>query len=172
MTTEFGNARQGRASAPSAAGARPEGYEILMDDESILNFFRRGVGTITGSSLGMEAIAEFQTLTNTYGAQFGGNGAVVNTVTKSGTKRFPWIRVSVSNATAPWTRAAFSIPSVIPSAERNPAAVSAAPLKKDKMFFFFNYEGIWHSRIRATSLLCRMRNHRTPTFSQASNPAA
>lgn len=77
VNTEFGNARQGKASAPSAAGARPEGYEILMDDESVLNFFRRGMGTVTGSSLGMEAMAEFQTLTNTYGAQFGGNGAVV-----------------------------------------------------------------------------------------------
>jgi len=51
VNTEFGNARQGRANAVSAAGARPEGYEILMDDESILNFFKRGMGTITGSSL-------------------------------------------------------------------------------------------------------------------------
>src|SRR6202051_1886359 len=82
------NARQGRAAVPSAAGARPEGYVILQDDESINNFFNRGIGTITGTSLGMEAMAEFQTLTNTYGAQFGGNGAVVNAASKSGTNGF------------------------------------------------------------------------------------
>src|SRR5437899_2575166 len=58
------NARQGRQSVFSAAGARPEGQELLLDDESIVNYWKRGVGTITGSSLGMEAMAEFQALTN------------------------------------------------------------------------------------------------------------
>jgi hypothetical protein len=33
---------------------------------------------LSGSSLGVEAIGEFQTLTNSYSAQFGGNGAVIN----------------------------------------------------------------------------------------------
>src|SRR6266567_6361823 len=88
VNTMAPNARQGRAAVFSAAGARPEGYVILQDDESIDNFFKRGIGTITGTSLGLEAISEFQTLTNTYGAQFGGNGAVVNAVSKSGTNRF------------------------------------------------------------------------------------
>src|ERR1700693_1682498 len=37
---------------------------------------------------GIEAIGEFQTLTNSYGAQFGGNGAVVNAVGQSGTNAF------------------------------------------------------------------------------------
>ena len=38
-----------------------------------------------GTTLGIEAIAEFSVLTNTYSAQFGGNGAVVNALSKSGT---------------------------------------------------------------------------------------
>jgi len=37
-----------------------------------------------GTTLGIEAIAEFSLLTNTYSAQFGGNGAVVNAVSRSG----------------------------------------------------------------------------------------
>ena len=41
-----------------------------------------------GSSLGVEAIGEFQTLTNTYTAQFGGNGGVINAVSKSGSNNF------------------------------------------------------------------------------------
>jgi hypothetical protein len=61
-------ARQGRAKAFSIASARPQGYTLMMDDETIDNFFRRGMGTITGSSPGMEGIAEFQIFTNTYGA--------------------------------------------------------------------------------------------------------
>jgi hypothetical protein len=47
INTMAPNARQGRAAVPSAAGARPEGYVILQDDESINNFFNRGIGTIT-----------------------------------------------------------------------------------------------------------------------------
>jgi len=48
---------------------------LLMDDQSLETFYNRGLGSITGTSLGMDAIGEFQTLTNTYGAQFGGAGA-------------------------------------------------------------------------------------------------
>src|SRR5258708_11048637 len=40
------------------------------------------------SALGVDAIAEFQILTNTYGAQFGGTGAVVNMASRSGTNQF------------------------------------------------------------------------------------
>jgi hypothetical protein len=36
----------------------------------------------------VEAIAEFQTLTNTYSPQFGGNGGVINASSKSGTNEF------------------------------------------------------------------------------------
>ena len=60
----------------------------MLDDENLQSFWNNGISSITGSSLGVEAIGEFQTLTNTYGAQFGGNGAVINAVSKSGTNDF------------------------------------------------------------------------------------
>ena len=61
---------------------------LLLDDELLQNYWNKGMGSITGTSLGVEAIGEFQTLVNSYGAQFGGNGAVVNSVSKSGTNSF------------------------------------------------------------------------------------
>ena len=61
---------------------------LLMDDQSLETFYNRGLGSITGTSLGVDAIGEFQTLTNTYGAQYGGTGAVMNAVSKSGTNDF------------------------------------------------------------------------------------
>ena len=70
------------------AGGRPEGKALLMDDQSLETFYNRGLGSITGSSLGVDSIGEFQTLTNTYGAQYGGSGAVMNAVTRSGTNTF------------------------------------------------------------------------------------
>jgi hypothetical protein len=37
----------------------------------------------------IDAIAEFQTLNNTYSAEFGGNSAAVKAVSGSGTNQFP-----------------------------------------------------------------------------------
>ncbi|MBV9742267.1 MAG: carboxypeptidase regulatory-like domain-containing protein, partial [Acidobacteriia bacterium] len=74
------------ANAYSIAGARPEGYANTLDGEDMLNWWQRNAGgNVTGTSLGIDSIAEFQTLTGTFGAQFGGNGAAIIAVTKSGT---------------------------------------------------------------------------------------
>jgi hypothetical protein len=165
------NARQGRQSVFSAAGARPEGQALLLDDESIVNYWNRGVGTITGSSLGMEAMAEFQALTNTYGAQFGGNGAVINAVSKSGTNGFhgsayEFIRNSAMDARG------FFDPDVIPFRRNQPGGSLGGPVKKDKAFFFVNYEGIWQLLAQTKIATVPDAAHRTPTFARATNPVS
>ena len=43
--------------------------------------------TMLGTSLGVDGIAEFETLTNTYSAEFGGTGTAINMVTKAGTNQ-------------------------------------------------------------------------------------
>ena len=165
------NARQGRQSVFSAAGARPEGQELLLDDESIVNFWKRGIGTITGSSLGMEAMAEFQALTNTYGAQFGGNGAVINAVSKSGTNAFhgsayEFIRNSAMDARG------FFDPYVLAFRRNQPGVSGGGPIKKDKAFFFVNYEGVWQQQGQTKVATVPDETHRTPTFARAANPVS
>ncbi len=136
------NMREGRDASISVAGARPEGLAFLMDDQSLETFYNRGLGSITGTSLGVDAIGEFQTLTNTYGAQYGGNGAVMNAVSKSGTDSFhgslyEFLRNSDLDARN------FTDPSNVPEYHRNQyGGTIGGPIKKDKAFFFFNYEGI------------------------------
>ncbi len=169
VNTMAPNARQGRANAFSTAGARPQGYLLMMDDEAIDNFFRRGMGTITGSSLGMEAMAEFQTLTNTYGAQFGGMGAVMNAVSKSGTNDFHgsaylFMRNSVMDARG------FFDPQVNPFRRGQPGASIGGPIKKDKMFFFANYEGVWQLQGISHIAFVPDAAHRTPAAT-VTNPA-
>jgi outer membrane receptor protein involved in Fe transport len=133
----------GRAPTFSVAGARPEGAAILLDGEDIQNWWQRGSGSgVTGTSLGIEAIAEFQTLTNTYSAEFGGNGAVINAVTKSGTNEFhgslyEFLRNSDLDA-----RSFFDGASVPPFRKNQYGGSVGGPLKKNKLFFFLNYEGI------------------------------
>ncbi len=141
-TSTGANSRQGRDSSISVAGGRPEGQALLMDDQSLQTFYNRGIGSLTGTSLGVESIGEFQTLTNTYGAQFGGNGAVMNAVTRSGTNNFhgslyEFLRNSDMDARN------FTDPSTVPEYRRNQyGGTIGGPVKKDKAFFFFNYEGI------------------------------
>ena len=180
VNTMAPNARQGRANVFSAAGARPEGFVLLMDDEAIDNFFRRGMGTITGSSLGMEAMAEFQTLTNTYGAQFGGNGAVMNAVSKSGTNQihgsaYYFIRNSALDARGffdNFVQPGATAAGVPPFRRSQPGGSVGGPVKKDKAFFFVNYEGIAQLLGQTRSAVVPDAGHRTPAASLlASNPA-
>ncbi len=134
---------QGRAPEYSIAGSRPEGQQILLDDESLQNFDNKGMSSVLGTSLGVEAIGEFQTLTNTYSAQFGGNGGVINAVSKSGSNAFhgslyEYFRNDDLDARE------FIDPATIPEYRQNQFGGSiGGPIKKDKMFFFTNYEGIW-----------------------------
>jgi Carboxypeptidase regulatory-like domain/TonB-dependent Receptor Plug Domain len=133
---------QGRAPEYSIAGSRPEGQAILLDDENLQNFWNKGMGSVMGTSLGVEAIGEFQTLTDTYSAQFGGNGGVINAVSKTGSNNFhgslyEFFRNSDLDARQ------FIDPATIPALRQNQfGGTLGGPIKKDKMFFFVNYEGI------------------------------
>ena len=118
------NAMQGRAAQYSVAGGRPEGQYIALDDENLQSFWNNGISSISGSSLGVEAIAEFQTLTNSYSAQFGGNGAVINAVSRSGTNSFHGSAFDfLRNSDA--GRARF-----LPAHPQQPAAVPPQPVRR------------------------------------------
>jgi len=143
-TTSF----YGKGDTYSIAGGRPEGQAYLLDGTDIVNFFGHGSGAGSlGTSLGIDAIAEFQTLTNTYSAQFGGNGAVVNAVSKSGTNAFhgtgfEFLRNSALDARDFFTTLSHSPP---PFRRNQFGGAIGGPIKKDKLFFFFNYEGLRQS---------------------------
>src|SRR5438552_5147749 len=129
----------------SVSGARAEGQAYLLDNTNIQGFWNHGSGSgVMGTTLGIEAIAEFSVLTNTYSAQFGGNGAVVNAVTKSGTNdlhgsAYEFLRNSALDA-----RNFFD--SVKPPFRQNQFGGSlGGPIKKDKLFFFVNDEELRRS---------------------------
>ena len=144
-TVQFANnAMQGRAAQYSVAGSRPEGQSIMLDDENLQSFWNNGISSISGSSLGVEAIAEFQTLTNAFSAQFGGNGSVINAVSRSGTNSFhgsafDFLRNSKLDARDFFLRTRSSPP---PFRRNQYGGSLGGPVKKDKAFFFVDYEGI------------------------------
>ena len=89
VTSGVQNSFYGRAPSYSISGSRPEGQELLLDGATIQGFWNHGAGnSIVGTSLGVEGIGEFQLLTNSYSARFGGSGSVMNATTRSGTNSF------------------------------------------------------------------------------------
>lgn len=132
----------------SASGSRPEGQSFLLDNTDVSNFWNHAVGSSgTGSSLGVEAIQEFVLLTNTYGAEYGGNGVVMNVATRSGTNNFHGSAYEFLRNSALDARNFFDLPNTPkPGFRLNQFGGSiGGPLKKDKAFFFFNYEGVRES---------------------------
>src|SRR5437870_3892070 len=124
----------------SVSGARAEGQAYLLDSTNIQGFWNHGSGSgVMGTTLGIEAIAEFSVLTNTYSAQFGGSGAVVNAVSKSGTNSLHGSAYEFLRNSALDAREFFD--SVKPPFRQNQLGASlGGPIKKDKLFFFVNDE--------------------------------
>ncbi len=144
VTNAASSAYIGRSITYSYAGARPVGQEEMIDGQDIQDFWGHGSGAaVLGTSLGVDAIAEFQTYTSTASAQFGGANGGLNAVTRSGTNNlhgsaYYFARNSVFDANP------YFVPSTgKPAFERNQyGGTIGGPIKKNKMFFFANYEGL------------------------------
>jgi hypothetical protein len=144
VTNAASSAYIGRSQVYSFAGARPVGQEEQLDGQDIQDFWDRGTGAaVLGTSLGVDSIAEFQTYTSTASAQFGGANGGVNAVTRSGGNTFhgsayEFARNQVFDANP------YFVPSTgKPDFERNQfGGTLGGPIRKNKMFFFFNYEGL------------------------------
>jgi hypothetical protein len=99
-------------------------------------------GGVSGELLGIDAVREFNVLTNTYDAEYGKRaGAQVSVVTQSGTNVvhgtiFEFLRNSALDA-----RNFFDQGSIPPFRRNQFGGALGGPLKKNKLFVFGNYEG-------------------------------
>lgn len=131
----------------SVAGKRPESNRFLINGVDWIggnapSSFLTPLGA-SQQLLGVEAVREFNVLTDTYGAEYGKRaGGQVNIVTSSGTNTwhgdlFEFVR---NNAFA--ARSTFDQTIGAPPFRRNQfGGMLGGPIKKDKLFFFVNYEG-------------------------------
>lgn len=99
-------------------------------------------GGTSGQLLGVDAVREFNVVTDTYGAEFGKRpGAQVSIITASGTNElhgslYEFLRNSDLDARN------FFDQGTIPQFQRNEfGGALGGPIKKDKLFVFGNYEG-------------------------------
>ena len=144
VTTGTNNSFYGRENSYSIAGSRPEGQELLLDGATIQGFWGHGAGnSIIGTSLGVEGIGEFQILTNSYSARFGGSGSVMNATTRSGSNAFHGSVYDFLRNSALDARDYFNSQGRQDPFRQNQFGGSlGGPMVKDKMFFFANYEAV------------------------------
>lgn len=124
-------------------GNRPQGNSYRLDGVNINDYANGGPGSVSGATLGVDAVQEFSVITSDAPAQYGRmSGGVINSITRQGASKFhgsiyDFIRNSAFDA-----RSFFDPLSGEPSFRRNQfGGTIGGPILKDKTFFFFNYEG-------------------------------
>src|SRR5437899_7101603 len=140
----------------SVAGKRPETNRFILNGIDWVGGAATGQFITpygaSGKLLGVEAMREFNVLTDTYGAEYGKRaGGQISVVTTSGTNQvhgdaFEYLRNSAFDA-----RNFFDQTIGTPPFKRNQFGGSlGVPLKKDKMFLFGTYEG-YQQRLAVSS---------------------
>jgi outer membrane receptor protein involved in Fe transport len=135
----------GRTPKISINGMRPEQSSFLLDGTDINDVYNKTPGSVGGVLLGVEAVLEFQVLTNAYSAEFGRSaGGVVNAVTRAGTNHlhgslFEFLRNSDLDAKNFFDPATKPIP---PFKRNQFGGVLGGPIQKDKTFFFASFESL------------------------------
>ncbi len=121
-------------------GNREQSNNFMLDGIDN-NFRRNGLITLRPS---VEAVREFKIQTNLFGAEQGRNpGATINVITKSGSNSFHGSVYEFFRNASLDARNFFSRPgSAKPQYQQNQFGASfGGPIKRDRLFFFADYEG-------------------------------
>lgn len=135
----------GRTPKISINGTRPEQSSFLLDGTDINNVYNKTPGSVGGVLLGVEAVLEFQVLTNSYSSEFGrAAGGVINAVTRSGTNQthgsvFEFLRNSALDSKNYFDPAANPIPAL---KRHQFGGVLGGPIRRDRTFFFGAFESL------------------------------
>ena len=132
----------------TVAGRRPYDNIFLLNGIEYTGSSNIGItpGGVSGQLLGIDAVREFNVISDTYSAEYGKrSGAQVSVVTQSGSNQlhgavFEFLRNNKLDA-----RNFFDQTIGAPPFKRNQFGGSlGGPIKRDKMFLFGNYEGFRH----------------------------
>src|SRR5438128_175883 len=139
----------GSAARRSIGGTKPQQSTFLLDGMEISTPSEGMPATsVLGQQLGVEAIREFVLLQNNYGAQYGrASGGVVSAVTQSGSNSvhgslFEFLRNEKLDARDYFLDRRFP---KAPLKRNQFGAALGGPIRKDRTFFFLNYEGLRQS---------------------------
>jgi Carboxypeptidase regulatory-like domain/TonB-dependent Receptor Plug Domain len=124
-------------------GNRPTENLYLVDGLIVNDYANSSPGSGLNVNLGVDAVREFAVLSSGFSAQYGmTSGGVINAAFKSGTNdvhgtAFGFFRNSALDA-----RNYFDGPTVPPFHRNQYGVAIGGPIKRDKIFFFGNFEGL------------------------------
>lgn len=138
--------QRGLGTQMTISGGRPQQNNYRLDGVNINDYSNGGPGSVLGLNLGVDAVAEFSVLTSNYSAEYGRtSGGVINGITRSGSN-------DVHGDAYFFRRdSALDAPNYFDNGVKPPfyrdqyGAAIGAPIKRDRTFLFFDYEGIRQS---------------------------
>ncbi|MEK7408481.1 MAG: TonB-dependent receptor [Acidobacteriota bacterium] len=127
-------------------GGRNANSDMLVDGVSVANYEQNGGIQVAVYQPSVDAVQEFKIAQNNFSAEIGfSGGTVINLITRSGTNAFhgsawEFLRNDKLNANN-WFSNLYG--RKLPPLRRNQFGLTVGgPIKKDRTFFFFDYEGI------------------------------
>ena len=125
------------------SGNRPTENLYLVDGLIVNDYANSSPGSGLNVNLGVDAVREFAVLTSGFSAQYGmTSGGVINAAFKSGTNDFHGTGFGFFRNSALDARNYFDGPSVPPFHRYQYGGAIGGPIKRDKIFFFGNFEGL------------------------------
>src|SRR6202521_5541227 len=132
----------------AVAGNRPQQNIFLLNGIEYTGAAENNMqpGGVSGQMLGVDAVREFNLLSDAYGAEYGKHpGAQVTIITQSGTNQwhgsaFEYVRNNIFDAPN-----FFDLGSAPPFRRNQFGGSMGGPIHKDKTFVFANYEGFRQS---------------------------
>ena len=141
--TDTSRAQRGNGLAISISGGRPTENVFRIDGLVVNDHANSGPGSSLHVNMGVDAIREFSVLTNNYTAEFGrGASGVVNAITKSGTNDFHGSAYYFHRNSALDARNFFDRAIIAPFHRHQYGGSIGGRIKRDKTFFFTNYEAL------------------------------
>jgi len=135
----------------SIGGTRPQQNNYRLDGITTNDYSGAGPGGALGGTLGVDAIQEFTVVTSNATSDYGRtSGGVVSAVTREGTNKFHGSAYEFIRNSALDPKNYFATPGPAPFKRNQFGATIGGPIRKDKAFFFFNYEGLRQNLTSAT----------------------
>jgi hypothetical protein len=139
-----GGSRSGNGMKMAVAGARPSENNYRLNGIGVNDYANTTPGNALGTNLGVEAVAEFSVLTNSYSAEYGRtSGGVVNAITRSGTNQIHGTAFEFHRNSGMDARDYFDRGDAPPPFHRNQFGVAfGGPVVRNRTFWFGVYEGL------------------------------
>ncbi len=166
------NTTTSNGNAFAVDGQRPGDNLVLLNGVEYTGSSQLEVapGGVSGYLLGIDAVREFNVLTDDYGAEYGKReGAQVSVVTQSGSNLLHGTLYEFVRNSALDGRNYFDQGSIPPFQQNQFGGSLGGPIKKNRLFLFGNYEGFRQSE--SVSSVSVVPDPMAPGFPSSPNPA-